>query len=147
MYNQTRMKLKTIIILFSIGLSACQNNDLLDQNEKLRVENDSLVNVLNGVIQRPFITNTQFTTSKSDTFKTNFVSAVLNGIKIDSVEVLGVNKTRSNQMIRLTNDDYGTELAFMPDSVGNFQLKAYSRITSWGERVIPLTFPIWVSEE
>ena len=137
------MKLITNLI-FILCLASCQesNDEVTLENTILKAENDSLKNELEKTILRPYIDNTDFTISVSDTFNTNFLTVVKNGMIVDSIEIIGLDKNRTNKMIDLSENDFGTHLMFMPDSVGTFEMKAFSRVIPWGHRVIPLSFQI-----
>ena len=113
----------------------------------MKIENDSLKNELKKNILRPYIDNMDFTISASDTFHTNFLTVVKNGIIVDSIEIKGLNKNRTGKMIDLSENDFGTHLKFVPDSVGTFEMKAFSRVLPWGDRVIPLSFRIEATEK
>lgn len=136
---------KVISIIFIGILLSCQNHDIsVEEFNSLVSENDSLKAELDQYKLLPYIDNMKFTISKGETYSTNFLLIAKDAITVDSVRIKGVSPRKAMELITLKKEDLSTRLIFTSDSSGKFDIIAYAKVHPWGDKLIPLKFPITV---
>ncbi len=138
----------TLLVVLTFLLCACSNHvqELQSENEALKFQNDSLIKEIEKYSLYPFLDNTAFEMNPNDTFRTNVLLVQKDGISVDSAIVKGFLRIESEDMLDLIESDIGTMIRFTHGEPGNYEIKAYSRVHLWAEKVVPLMFPVKVKK-
>jgi len=132
-----------LFLVIAIAYS-CKNSDFRLENERLKKENDSLNYIMSQNLIRPYIDNKKFITQKDSSYHLQLFAAINKGIEIDTVYLNGKYLTQDDKRIKVTYDDFGPIISFTPDSVGEYEFIAQTKIKAWGNRVIEVSWPLIV---
>lgn len=125
---------------------SCNNESISSDSQRLIRENDSLQGVIDSLHILPFIDNTVFETRVGETYRMHLLGVLKNEIQIQQLLINGKAVDVSDTGL-LSYDKYGAFLTFEPDTPGIYNFKANTSFQHWGEKVIPLSWPIEVLEE